>query len=212
MTNDSNRMDRRQAIKWMLTAAAAVSVPGTSSFAAHGSGTGYGRDPNLMNVYKPGDFWPLTLSARQHRTVGSLCEVLLPADERSPSASELKVPDFIDEWISAPYPAQHQDRKVVLWGLEWLDKESKKRFGREFTALAQGQQAGICDDICSFEKAPPRFRRPAAFFRTFRNIAMSGFYTTPEGMKDLQYVGNVPLLKFTGPPPVVLAYLKLRTT
>jgi len=38
---------------------------------------------------------------------------------------------------------------------------------------------------------------------------MSAFYTTQEGMQDIQYVGNVPLTKFEGPPPEVLAYLKL---
>jgi hypothetical protein len=29
-------------------------------------------------------------------------------------------------------------------------------------------------------------------------------------MKDLQYLGNVPLTKFDGPPPEVLAHLKLQ--
>ncbi|MEO8425822.1 MAG: hypothetical protein ABI651_01790 [Verrucomicrobiota bacterium] len=30
-----------------------------------------------------------------------------------------------------------------------------------------------------------------------------------EGMKDLRYIGNVPLVKFDGPPKEVLEYLKL---
>jgi hypothetical protein len=162
-----------------------------------------------MEVYKPGDFWPLTFTPEQHQTVSALCDVLLPADDRSPSASQLKVPDFIDEWISAPYEGQQRDRKVVLSGLEWLEAESRKRFNRGFTKLTNDQKQRICDDICSQDKATPEFKQAAGFFRTFRNLAMSGFYTTPEGMKDLQYLGNVPLQKFDGPPPEVLAYLKL---
>ncbi len=207
--NDSNRMNRRQAVKWMLAASAAVTFFEAGGLAARRAVAGYGRDPNLMEVYKPGDFWPLTFTPEQHRTVTALCDVILPADQRSPSASQLKVPDFIDEWISAPYPHQQQDRKEVLDGLAWLETESNKRFHRGFAELAETQQHAICDDICSVAKARPKFKRAAGFFERFRNLTMSGFYTTPEGMKDLQYLGNVPLLKFDGPPPQVLAYLKL---
>jgi hypothetical protein len=207
--HDLKRMDRRQAIKWMLTASAAVSFLDARGLGTGGLPAGYGRDPNLMDVHKPGDFWPLTFSAEQHRTVSALCDVLLPADERSPSASVLKVPDFIDEWVSAPYPRQQQDRKVVLHGLVWLEAESKKRFGPAFMELNDTQKRRICDDICSIERAPSQFKTAAEFFRTFRNLTMSGFYTTPAGMKDLQYVGNVPLLQFEGPPPEVLKFLKL---
>jgi hypothetical protein len=202
-------MDRRQAIKWMLSAAATVSLLETRSLGKAGSPAGYGRDPNLMEAYKRGDFWPLTFSHEQHRTVAALCDVLLPADEHSPSASQLKVPDFIDEWISAPYEAQQRHRKEILALLDWLKEESKKRFGHAFTELAEVQEQRICDDICSWQKAAPEFKKPAGFFRTLRDIAMSGFYTTPEGMKDIGYVGNVPLLKFDGPTPEVLAFLKL---
>ena len=207
--NELNRMDRRQAIKWMLAATATVSLLDSRSFGTTSATSGYGRDPNLMDVYKPGDFWPLTFDPGQHQTVASLCDVILPADERSPSASQLKVPDFIDEWVSAPYAAQRQDRKVILNGLIWLDAESKRRFGRGFAGLSDSQKQRICEDICLVQRAAPKFKEPARFFQKFRHLAMSGFYTTPEGMKDLQYLGNVPLLKFEGPPPEVLAFLKL---
>lgn len=207
--SDSSRMDRRQAIKWMLAATVTVSFLDARGLAGTAAAAGYGRDPNLMEVYKPGDLWPLTFTPEQHRMAAVLCDVILPADGRSPSASELKVPDFMDEWISAPYPAQQADRKVVLQGLVWLDAESKRRFGCSFVALNDTQKERICDDICSVQRARSKFKTAAAFFRTFRNIAMSGFYTTQQGMKDLPYVGNVPLLKFEGPPPEVLAFLKL---
>ena len=65
---------------------------------------GYGPDPVMVKVYKPGDVWPLTLTEPQRRTTGALCDVIMHADEPSPSASSLGVPDFIDEWISSPYP------------------------------------------------------------------------------------------------------------
>src|SRR5262249_11292534 len=167
-------------------------------------------DPKLMEVYQSGDLWPLSLSAEQHRAVAALCDLILPADEKSPAASQLKVPDFIDEWISAPYPAQRQDRNLILEGLAWLDKESAKRFSKRFADLADADQRRICDDIGYEPKATPALKQPAQFFAKMRDLTAGAFYTTPEGMKDLQYLGNVPLTKFDGPPPEVLAYLKLQ--
>ncbi len=75
--------------------------------------------------------------------------------------------------------------------------------------MTEAQKRRICEDICYVPKAKPGFQRAAEFFAKFRDLTASAFYTTAEGMKDLQYVGNVALTKFDGPPPEVLAYLKL---
>jgi hypothetical protein len=202
-------MDRRQALKWVLAASATLSVLDSATLVAGVSKKGYGTDPNLMEVYKPGDLWPLTFNKKQHGTVSALCDVILPADDKSPSASQLKVPDFLDEWISAPYPKQQADQKEFVAGLAWLEAESTRRFHKGFADLSEAQQHQICDDICSVEKASASMKAGAQFFDKFRELAMGGFYSTPEGSKDIQYLGNVPLTKFDGPPPEVLKYLKL---
>jgi len=209
--DDTKRMDRREAIKWMLAASATLSVLEARSFGAGTArtGTGYGTDPNLMEVYKPGDFWPLTFTPQQHRTAAALCDVILPADSKSPSASHLKVPDFLDEWISAPYPRQQEDRQEILEGLAWLDGESGQRFRKPFVDLSEAQKHEICDDICSIQKSRTEIQSAARFFNKFRDLTMGGFYSTPQGMKDIRYLGNIPQVKFDGPPPEVLTYLKL---
>ena len=207
--DEMKRMDRREAIKWVLAASATVSVLSARSLGASTAKTGYGTDPNLLEIYKPGDLWPLTFTKEQHRTVGALADVILPADEKSPSASQLKVPDFIDEWISAPYPKQQADRQQILEGLAWLKRESTRRFEKGFSDLTDQQKFQICDAICSVDKAQPMHTGAAMFFAKFRELVMGAFYTTPQGMKDIQYLGNVPLTKFDGPPPEVLSYLKL---
>ncbi len=43
-----------------------------------------------------------------------------------------------------------------------------------------------------------------------RDLTATGFYTTLEGTKDLQYIGNTPQFGFKGPPKEVLEYLKLQ--
>ena len=203
-------MARRQAIKWMLAATATISVLDARSLAAGAPAVkGYGTDPDLIQVYKPGTLWPLTFTPDQRRTVAALCDLILPADEKSPSASQLNVPDFIDEWISAPYPHQQADRKEILKGLAWLNAESRKRFRQGFFGLSEEQKDELCRPICSVGKCRPALKPQALFFSTFRNLTMGGFYTTPQGMKDIQYLGNVPLTQFDGPPTEVLQFLKL---
>lgn len=209
--NEPRRIDRREAIKWVIGAGAMVSMLNFRTFGATGAGgaAGYGTDPDLMKYYEPGALWPLSFSKEQRVAVAALCDVILPADDKSPSASSVGVVDFIDEWISAPYPEQQGDRKQILDGLSWLDQEARKRFGKVFAEMSLAQQGRICDDICDGASAKSKFKAAAQFFSKFRNLAAGGFYTTPEGWKDLQYIGNVPLTKFEGPTPEVLAYLKL---
>jgi hypothetical protein len=114
------------------------------------------------------------------------------------------VVDFIDEWISAPYPAQRVDRKTVLEGLEWLDMETTRRFSKPLLAASAQQLRGICDEICYVPKAPPDLLEAAKLFARYRDLTVGGFYTTPQGRNDLGYVGNTPLQRFDGPPIEVL--------
>ena len=203
------RMSRRESIKWVIAASATASLLSTRGLGAAAVAHGYGQDPKLLETYKPGDLWPLTFTKERRSTVSALCVMIIPADDKSPSASQLGVHDFIDEWISAPYPKQQEDRKLILDGLTWLEHESKKRFKKSFADLSDEQRRQICDEICFEPKTKSSLSKQARFFARFRDLTAGGFYTTPEGMKDIQYLGNVPLTKFDGPPPEVLAYLKL---
>jgi hypothetical protein len=199
-------MDRRTALKWMLAAAASTALAPRYARAqgATPATQGYGTDPDLLKHYKPGDVWPLTFTDAQRRTVAALSDIIIPADAGSPAASEVGIVDFLDEWISAPYPDQVADREVILPGLTWLDEEAGRRFSHAFAALDEAQKTAICDDICHTAKAKPELRPAARFFSKYRDLTAGGFYTTPQGRQDIRYVGNMPLATFDGPPPEVL--------
>ncbi|MDB6004797.1 MAG: Tat pathway signal protein [Prosthecobacter sp.] len=205
------RMDRRKALQWMLTATATMAVRDPQLFGADtatAKAQGYGPDPVMVKVYKPGDVWPLTLTEPQRRTTRALCDVIMPADEASPSASALGVPDFIDEWISSPYPGQAGDRRLILEGLKWIDDEASARFSKGFADLALEQQTAICTDLAS-AKPLPQHKKAVAFFKRFRDLTAGGYYTTPEGMKAIGYVGNMPSGTFEGPPIEALRHVGL---
>jgi len=201
-------MDRRTSLKWMLSAAALplVHLTGCSSEPAPTlpSGVGYGTDPDLLKVYGPGSIWPLTLDERQRRIATALCDLIVPADADGPGAVAVGVVDFINEWVSAPYPQQTADRKLILAGFDWLDAQAQQRFSRGFGESSASQRSAICDDICYLPRARAEFKQAAEFFARYRDLTIGGFSTSPQGRQYLGYVGNVPLASFDGPPPEVL--------
>jgi len=220
-------VDRRRVIKMMAAAAVAPALGGCEPGEESATGAGGSRparppspsnnplatgtpwDPDLIAPVVP---WEKILTADERETLAVLCDVIIPADERSPSASAVGAHDFIDEYVSAPYPSMESDRVLVRGGLVWLDGEAARRFGRgrRFRALTAAQRAEICDDIRSSEDAAPEFASAARFFDRVRDLTATAFYTTPEGMEDIGYVGNVPLAgPWPPPPPEALRHLGL---
>lgn len=208
------RLSRREVLKWFAVTTAALQLPefAFEAAAAAPATKGYGTDPDVSGYYKPGDFWPLTLTKVQRRTVTAFADTLLPEDHLGPAASAVRVHDFIDEWLSAPYPRQQQDRKAFLPGLKWLEDESQKRFKKDFAKLGEKQKRAICDDICGDAGLKPEFKSANSFFKRFRSLAAAAYYGTDAGWKAIGYVGNVPLTHFDGPPQEVLTILGVEQT
>ena len=203
MNPTSLDLTRRDALKRVIglsVALAALELPGFGAT----PNRGIGMDPNLLKKEIP---WDRVLTAEEKKIVTVLGDLIIPADEHGPAASAVGVPDFIDEWVSAPYDAQQKDLKVIRDGLFWIDVEAKKRFGKPFDAAAPAEQTALLDDIV---KEGTEARKAAhGFFTNFRDKVAGGYYSTPEGWKAIGYVGNVPMAEFPGPPPEVLKHLGL---
>jgi len=128
------------------------------------------------------------LTPAEMATIKVLVDIIIPADDKSGSATQAGVPDFI-EFIVKDMP---QYQVPLRGGLKWLDLESSKRFKKIFTLSTKAQQIQIIDDIAYPEKAKPMHSQGVAFFNMMRNLTASGFYTTRIGVDDLGYVGNTP--------------------
>ena len=142
-------------------------------------------------------------------TITVLGDIILPKDEKSGSASDAKVPDFI-EFIVKDMP----DYQTPLrGGLRWLDMECLKRFEKSFKECSRQQQIELVEDIAYPEvkdaiaktgrKIKPGMEQGVSFFNQMRDLVMTGFYTSEMGVKDLGYMGNVPN-QWNGVPDDVL--------
>lgn len=145
--------------------------------------------------------WPMKLSQRELVTLAALCDMIIPADAKSPAASTVGAHRYINEWASRPGGEASLVR--VRGGLAWLDRESQARFGKRFHLATNAQRTEICDDICYTPKAKPEHVFAAQFFDTIRDQTATAFYTTPQGWKDLGYIGNVAIPKFEGPSAAI---------
>ncbi len=198
---------RREAVKLVMAGVAAGPLLGYGSENVPAEKSARSMtDPDLVNPVVP---WDAILTNAEMKTVTALCDVILPEDDVSPSARAVGVPEFINEWVSAPYPDQERDLQTVRGGLVWLNTESDKRFGTAFHSLEESQKIAICEDIHHQPDARPEFRQAAAFFNRFRWLTLCGFYTTEAGRKDVGYIGNVPLTDFPGATPEQIRYLGL---
>src|ERR1700722_20512635 len=213
-----SEVSRRETLAWVSAALASPWMPAvvTPAFAQEAPGLwkdvpaqpitapGYGTDPNLL---KPSVPWPLTLPPEQREALRIAADLMLPADDHSPSGAALNLDAFIDEWVSAPYPDQQRDRWLILSGLAWLDAESSARFHHAFAVASEDERRAIFDDIAFRGRIKPGLGRPAFFFVRLRGLMLGGFYSRPEGMKDIGYIGNAPMDSYPGPTDEALAHL-----
>ena len=140
-------------------------------------------------------------------TITILGDIIIPKDAISGSASDAKVPDFI-EFIVKDMP-EHQT--PMRGGLRWLDVQCLNRFEHPFKDCSSTQQMEIVDMIAWPAKAKPAMAQGVAFFNLVRNLTATGFYTSEMGVKDVGYMGNVPN-QWNGVPEDVLKQYNLAYT
>ena len=140
------------------------------------------------------------ITEHEMKTITVLADMIIPADDKSGSASDAKVPEFI-EFIVKDIP-EHQ--VPMRGGLRWIDMQCLNRYGKTFRESDSNQQLELVNEIAFPLKAKPEMKAGVAFFNRMRDLTASGFFTTEMGFKDLGYVGNV-ANKWQGVPKDVLA-------
>lgn len=204
-------MDRRDSLKSMFigTLAGGMAIqacaPGEeqSAVASEPQSKGYGRtkeetarDEKLMQE--------VFFRTDELETLAVLCDIILPSNAQFPSATEVGVPDFM-EFIVKDLPS-HQ--LPIRGGLMWLDNRSNRRYQKVFKACSIEEQKALCDEIAFPDRKEPELQPGIRFFSLVRNLTLTGYFTTQEGIEDLGYKGNTTQI-WDGVPQDVLDDLGL---
>lgn len=136
------------------------------------------RDAKLME----GTFF----TDEERKKLDTLVDIIMPADSDSPTATVLKVPDFIDFMMRD----QPNSQTPMRGGLMWLDFEADEKFGKTFNELSKDQVIAIVDEVAWPEKAKPEYEGGVRWFNMLRNLTCSGYFSTEAGWKYMGYKGN----------------------
>ncbi|MCZ2460506.1 MAG: gluconate 2-dehydrogenase subunit 3 family protein [Chitinophagales bacterium] len=201
-------MDRRESLKLIATGAVAVPAVIAACNTEEKKTTEQKAEPSFnLDRYPEELKREKKLLAEENfftpeemATITILADIIIPKDEVSGSASDAKVPDFI-EFIVKDMP-EHQ--VPLRGGLSWLDVECLKRYEKPFRECSHEQQIEMVDDIAYPErKLKPGMSQGVKFFNKMRDLVATGFYTSEIGVKDLGYMGNRPN-QWNGVPDDVL--------
>lgn len=165
-------------------------------------------------------FTPKFFTAHEWDTLRVLVDIIIPRDERSGSATDAGVPEFIDFMMAdePKLPEESMRQTSVRGGMAWLDLECQRRYDKTFLGCSDTERTGVLDDISAPLPVPVAGNPPAtpavpnrapgrAFFTSLRNLTASGFWTSKMGMEDLQFMGNRYVAEWTGCPDAALKKL-----
>ena len=192
--SEMTRRELMAAVAAMTTAAAIRPAPASAQEAARRV-TGADGQYDLK-VYTPHEFATVTLVA----------DMLIPRDERSGSASDAGVP----QWMDAILDLEPGMRTAHRGGLAWLDHECRERFGKRFIECSETERTTMLDLIAYPKTADPELSHGVSWFTSVRDFVASGFWTSQIGVKDLGYMGNQPVLEWTGCPDEANTKAELR--
>ena len=202
MSQDENQkqpgsLNRRDLLKVMTLAPAAALAPGMAASVSAASLDGGEAVP-------PAAFTPKALDPHQWKTLSVLCDLIIPEDGHSGSATQAGVPEFSDDFLEV---RGEKYKTEMAGGLAWLDLRCNHEFGRDFVDCTGAEQQQMLNRIAYPGKSKPEDAYGAAFFMPLRDLIMDGFYTSEIGIADLQYQGNKMVAHWDGCPENVTSRL-----
>lgn len=192
-------MERREVMRILAAVPLAAGFSWTPAQAAEAA-------RKVRAIDRTSGYAPTFFTAHEYDTVRILSDLVIPKDERSGSATEAGVPEFIDYLVGDNENLQ----TPIRGGLSWLDRESTSRFGKAYLECVDTDRRALLDDIAWPAKARPEMSQGVAFFTRFRDLTASGFFSSQMGVGDLQYLGNTVVPEWTGCPDEQLRKLGVR--
>ena len=185
--------DRREALKLLALSAAATVIPGCTSDDI----STISARVAAIGSEELARWTPQTLSPAEMQTLTRLVDYIIPADDRSGSASDAGVPVFVDFIIT-----EYADEAAgVQAGLAWFDAQMQDQHGVSFVDATEAQQRALLDRVAYPDDASEEDAEGVSHFSRFRGLAATGFWSSKMGVDDLGYTGNQPMGTWEGCTP-----------
>ena len=209
-TESSSSVSRRDIFQ-IIGSVPALAAVTAGSAAAH-SHEGHAHGAPAPEEAHGGAYKRQTFDDHQWQTVTVLCDLIIPADERSGSASQAGVPEFLDDWIAYRTDQDGNEDLMaqIFGGLMWLDRESNRLFEKDFAKASSEQQKQILDRVAYPKRAAKADAAWVKFFSEFRSLTVGGFFSSKAGVADLPYLGNTAVARWDGCDPKVWAVIEER--
>jgi hypothetical protein len=195
-----DKLNRRTMLQVLGAAPVAAGLTWTDAEAAQAAKSAQSA---RTSAAQKGAYKPKFFTAHEWATVKVLVDLIIPKDDRSGSATDAGVPEFMD-FMMDDQPGR---QTAMRGGLAWIDLECQDRHDSTFVDCTPEQRAAVLDDIAWPQKTKPELSQGVAFFNSFRDLTASGFWSSKMGVEDLKYLGNVMVPSWNGCPPEALKKL-----
>src|SRR5438876_5433634 len=157
------KISRRTALQLVGAAPVAAAMAWTPAEAAQAHTHAEQARAAAAKQSKP--YKPKFFTAHEYATVAVLVDLIIPKDERSGSATDAGVPEFMD------FMMIDQPRRQVAMrgGLALIDRLSIGRAGKRFTAASDAERRALLDEIAYTSNPDPGLSQAIAFFSSFRD-------------------------------------------
>src|SRR5438128_7636682 len=176
--------DRRTMLRLLAAAPAAAGFVWTEAEAQEAHTHAQAAQTTAQKTGTP--YKPKFFNAHEWATIAMLADMIIPKDDRSGSATDAAVPEFMD-FMMVDQPRR---QTAMRGGLAMIDRLCEERFDKRFVACSGEQRRAVLDDIAFPAKATQATSQAVAFFSSFRDLTASGFWSSKMGVDDLEYDGN----------------------
>jgi hypothetical protein len=144
-------------------------------------------------------YQPKCFTHHNFLTLKKLADLIIPADEHSPGASDAGAAEYID-FLSS----RNADLAAIFnGGFAWIDEYMQRRNGADFLGAKPEMQTALLDLLAYRKNATPETAPGQRFWVWVRNMVVDAFYTSPVGIKDIGFMGNTVVASFSVPREAV---------
>lgn len=120
-------------------------------------------------------------SKAQVKLLNEIAETIVPTTD-TPGAKAAKVGQFIAVIVSDCY--EPADQKRFLTGLETLESESIKRYGKKYMKSSAALRTDLLNELDAEQKAFQKGKAketPSHYFRVIKDLVLWGYFTSEIG-------------------------------